>query len=863
MAALIYEVVWNRMLVVQMGNTTYSLTTILTVFMGGLALESCVGGRLAGRVTNVVRLYGLIELCIGAYCILLPRGIEALQPLLAVVYRDYYGSLLLFSLFQLSVCGLVLLPPVVLMGVTLPLVAEQTARWADGVSWPVGLAYGLNTAGAFVGVVTGGFFLIPYLGLIRANLTAVALSVGVGTVALLASRRLGTNRSAALPSAAVATRGAGGDPGETLESGLAWRPLPLWILLVGLGIGGFSAMTYQVAWTRIIVLSIGSTTYAFTLVVAAFILGLALGALAIGRLGDRQGWKTPLLIGSQLALSLIAAVTIPALGNLPIRMAMTISRHAASFAGLQLAEFATIFLLILAPTFLMGGMLPLVSRHIAARGEHSVGRVVGRAYASNTVGTILGAFLAGFVLIPLVGMQRTLGVAVALNALIGAAFLLAGGPLNARRRTVLAGMAVVFSMFGFATSKWDKRVITSAPYLSHLSIVPNATDHVVRQLITMRAEPLFYDEDMVTTVTVTEHHKQRYLLIGGKQAASDSDPTHGLLAHLPLLMHRDPRDVLIIGLGAGGTLSSALRHQGVERVDCVEISPAVCEAAERFFQQDARPLDEERVRLRVGDGRLHLAMSDQRYDVIISQPGNPWMAGSSALFTLEAFQQMRGRLANGGIAVIWLQGWTSPQGVRTLISTFCAVFDHVDMWEAGSAGHYLLTGYLEPILFDPAALEERMGRPRVSQELRRFSIWDSADLLGYFMVDGEGAARLPGPTQISTDDWDLVGARSARDLVGNRWVEVLKTLSTVRAPVESRLTPARDELQRKRFLRRSRQILAAKAIILKAVRASEEGLVLRQTGRKEEARTLSVRAQELFRQARKINPRDPAVTRKN
>jgi spermidine synthase len=282
-----------------MGNTAYSLATILTVFMGGLALGSYLGGRFAPRVRNVVRVYGLLEIFIGLYCALIPWGIDALQPLLATVYRDHYSSPSLFGLIQFSLCGLVLLFPTILMGVTLPLVAGYAARRNPGVSWTVGLVYGMNTLGAFLGVMVGGFLLIPHIGLSHSNLTGVALSVGVGVVALVASFRMNAISDAVPPPAGVSQNKHDGDVRERSDSGSAW-PLPHWLLLLGFGVSGFAAMSYQVGWTRIVTLSVGSATYAFTLIVGAFILGLALGAPVIGRLGDRRGWSVPLLIGCQL-----------------------------------------------------------------------------------------------------------------------------------------------------------------------------------------------------------------------------------------------------------------------------------------------------------------------------------------------------------------------------------------------------------------------------------------------------------------------------------------------------------------------------------------------------------------------------------
>ena len=852
------------MLVLRLGNTAYSLATILAVFMGGLALGSYLGGRLARRVRNPVRVYGLLEIFIGLYCALIPWGIDALQPLLATVYRDYYNSPGLFSLIQFCLCGLVLLFPTILMGVTLPLVAGYAARRNPGVSWTVGLVYGMNTLGAFLGVMVGGFLLIPHIGLSHSNVTGVALSVGVGMVALVASFRMSAISDAIPLPALESQHKCDGDVRERSHSGSAW-PLPHWLLLLGFGVSGFAAMSYQVGWTRIVTLSVGSATYAFTLIVGAFILGLALGAPVIGRLGDRRGWSVPLLIGCQLGLSLGGIITMRLLGDLPVRIAVTVSRHGDSFAQLQIAEFTTIFLLILFPTFLMGGMLPLVCRCLAWDGRDGrgvIGAVVGKAYASNTIGAILGACIAGFVMIPVFGMQRTIGAAAVQNALVGGCFLLAWRRPGVGLRIILSATAVLsLSALALESTEWNKRVITSAPYLEAPSITANISEprRVVRSLIDTRPEPVFYREDIVTTVTVTRYGKRHTLRIAGKPSAGEYDRTQSLLAHLPLLIHRSPRRILILGLGAGGTLHSTLRHESVEQVDCIEISPAVREAADGFFYQNTKPLDDARTYLRIGDGRQHLAMSDWRYDVIVSHPGNPWMAGSSALFTREAFQQMRDRLNHGGVVSVWLQGWMPLDAVRTHIATFHSVFEDMDIWEGQFPSQYILTGYLEPVHFDPLELESRMAAAALSRELGRYAILDAADLLGHRVIDGKDFERLPGPVEISTDDLDLIGTRSARDLRGNHAVEVLRMLSSVRGPITDRLVPVRDPEARDRFLSRSREIAAAKRLILAATIALEESRTLVRAGRNEEAEAFSKKGRDLLRQARAVNARDPAL----
>lgn len=885
-AGLVYEVTWSRLLALQMGNTAQALSTILTIFMGGLALGALLGGRLARRVEDLLRTYGLLEIAVGISAALLPAAIASLRPLMAIAYGHSAGSAALFSAVQFIAAGAVLLVPAALMGATLPVLAQHAARRGESIGRSVGLVYGANTAGAFVGAIAAGFVLIPQWGIARANVVAVGASIAVGAIALILSMSRFTVRPAA-----------GDEPRRSPPDRSSPRPT---IILVALAASGFAAMTYQVAWTRLVTLAIGPSTYAFSLVVGAFILGLALGAPVLGALGDRVGRRGGLLIASQLGVAVAAAISIPALGELPLRISSAVARHGESFWRLELAEFVVVFALIVAPTFLLGGALPLAcrallegmpatSRHglgrrpvhlgrggtpspppAVAPGSHAplapgshapLARRLGQAYASNAAGAISGAFLAGFVLLPLLGVQRTIALGVAVNVLAGAALLLGSHPRPEWWRTILVlatGLGCV--VLAVAARPWDVRVITSAPYVNAPTLAPGAGEageQFLREMVARRPAPLFHREDAVTTVTVTEEWGRRILWTAGESAGLESDPAQILLAHVPLLVHPAPRDVLVIGLGAGGTLASALRHDRVERLDCVEVSPAVREAMELWFQQDARPLDDPRVNLRIGDGRVHVSLSDARYDVILSQPGNPWMAGSSALFTREAFEDMRSRLKDGGIAAVWVQGWMPIDALRSLLATFHAVFTEMDLWEAGAPGHYLLTGTTTPTAFSPRALEARMARPALEADLQRLGIRDAADLLGYHLLDGRGADRASGRAGISTDDLDLVGTRTARALRRNDWPAIVMDLHARRTPITDRLVaPPGDG--REELLERMRVITAAKDLIAESVRAQEASMQAMRSRLPDEAAEFMRESERLREAARELNPRDPA-----
>ena len=854
-ASLVYEAVWNRLLVLQMGNTAYALTTILTVFMGGLALGSVIGGRVASRLRDPLRTYGLLELGIGIYCLLVPKLIEAVSPLMRFVYNDYYSSFATFSFLQFLVCGLVLIVPVTAMGATLPIVTDFVSRRADRVATSVGLAYGINTIGGFAGVMIGGLLLVPTLGLAISNVIAASLSTTAGIVAILFAARFGAPEERAAEDAP--------EPASGQEAGEAFVPIPL--LHLALASSGFAAMVYQVAWTRVITLSIGSVTYSFPLIVGAFIGGLALGAAVLGRLGDRPGFTTPLLVLCQLGIAIFAALTIATLGDLPVRLTVVVMRYSDSFAALQLAKFGAIFAIVFAPTFLMGGMLPLAVRSIAGSGRSGVGEAVGRAYASNTVGTIVGSFFAGFVLIPWLGMQDTIALAVAVNAIVGGMLLLTAErfalPLRAGAAVLAAGLV---SWFAFALPEWDRQVITSAPYLHAPLLTPSADaseDEVRAFLDSREADIVYYREDVVTTVTVLDDGRSRYLYAGGKLDALSRSPSQALLGHLPMVLHPKPEKVLVIGLGSSETLASVLRHSSVREVECIEISPAVAEAAGRHFQRDRRPLDDPRLDLRIGDGRVHMAMADERYDVIVSQPGNPWMAGASALFTREYFEQIKQHLAPGGVASVWVQGFSAaPESVNALIGTFASVFDHADLWETRVMGDYILTGYLEPRRFDLEGLGERMREAEVAEGLGRYAVEDAADLLGYLVADTASArSRLPGAGEVNTDDHNFVEIRLQRELLSGRTFDVYLSIDGARVDPRARVARA-SAADSETLVRRLGRIFDSKSFVRKAHEATKEIERLREAGSTAEANVQERRLRDLRKTIGSLNPRDPLAS---
>ncbi len=708
--ALVYEVVWTRLLGLVMGNTVYAVSTTLAAFMAGLALGSYVFGKVADRLGRPGRFYGFLEIVIGLYCLVLPFLIEAADPIYSFAYRRISSSPGVLTAIRFMTAGLILLVPATLMGATLPVLSRFYASRREKLGWEVGRLYALNTLGAVFGTLLGGFALLPSLGVDVSLASAAAVNIGLGLGVLAVSRA----ETPMVP--------ASGSEESAKEREGRPSPVPHFrTVALAFAISGFAALVYEVAWTRIISLLIGPSTYAFALMLSCFLVGLAFGSALAARLIDR--WRryarqimALLLLGSAVsALALLPALT----GAVPHIRDIT-RDHSQSFLAMYGAYFGLVAVLLILPTTLLGGVFPAAVR-AAAPAVGEVGRKVGQLYAANTIGAIAGSVIGGFLLIPHLGLSRAIAAGAAIH-LLGALLLFAKG-----RERSPAVICAVLALAAFIISPdVDHKTLSSGPYKYIYADESNA-----EQVLESR-ELLYYKEGVTATVSVTKTGEELALVIDGKVDASlgaDMD-TQVLLAHLPLLFSPDPRSVLVVGLASGVTLGSVERHPTLETIECVEISPEVIEACAFFTAYNNDALSDPRLNLVVHDARNFLKMTDHSYDVIISEPSNPWMSGASALFTKEFFQSCLGRLKDGGILCQWLQGYSIPTDMlRGVIATFCEVFPHVGIWMP-LKGDFILLGSSRPIEIDPVALTRRMSGEAISSDLASIDIERWEELAG-------------------------------------------------------------------------------------------------------------------------------------
>jgi len=746
---LVYEVLWIRMLGLVFGHTVFAVTTVLTAFMAGLGLGSWAFGRLADRRARPLRLYGFLELGVGMLCLAVP----VLLPLVEIAYRWLARTLALgfltFSLAQFALVLALLVPPTTLMGATLPILSRVFVTDPRTLGRRVGFLYALNTLGAVLGTALAGYVLLPALGM-RATLTlAAVVNLAIGAFVILAERRLVTvDAGSAAPSQPSL-------PAIPASPDVADMPSAPAATLVALGLAaaGAASMIYEVAWARALSLVLGSSTYAFTAMLLAFLLGLAVGSALFARLAGARPVGPAAFGLLQLGAGAAALGILPMFERLPDVVVRALSVSLAP-GFVLLVQVALAVAAMLAPTLLIGAGFPCAVQ-AAARGTRRVALDVGRLYAGNTLGAIVGTVVAGFVLMPLVGAQGAVKVAIALNLLVGVALVAAARRSQARWPVAAAAALALIIVVGLVrVPAWNASVMAAGA-----AVYPRQYQRFAGQGGVARALAdstlLFYRDGLTATVSVHREGPLTSLRVNGKTDASTGLDMHMqlMLGHLPLLVRPQARSVMVVGLGSGVTVAAVAAHD-VERVDVVEIEPAVIEAARLFARENRDALRDPRVHVVVGDARNVLLAGERRWDVIVSEPSNPWIGGMATLFTEEFYALARSRLAPGGVMVQWVDGYTlRPEDFKMIVKTFRTAFPATTIWNAQGAADFILVGAVEPRPLDLGQAQARWeASTRMREDLERLGFRAPWAFLADFLLAEPDAARLTLGADLNTDD---------------------------------------------------------------------------------------------------------------
>lgn len=762
-AGLVYELVWFQLLHLTIGAGSQSIGVLLACYMGGLFLGSLVCGRLVPVRLNSVRMYALMELGIGLLALLLPHALMFVRATYFTLAASPGQALVFGSLL----CVVLLVPPTLLMGATFPVLARCFDESRRG--YVLGWLYAANLIGAVAGVLAGVLLLLPMWGLLGANLFAVGMNVAAALIAVAVSGGLGRAgaKEEGVASGAVLAAPAGG---SDLSVMLAYA------------LSGLAAMSFQVVAWRLYSVLLGTTTYAFGLLLAVFLAGLGLGSAIGGQLVRRGYDPRRAMIDVQLgtaALIGVISLVVPLVAGWRYLLPWLVL--GGGFAGTAASDLIRVVVVVFPAAIGWGMAFPLSVGCLGQEGGDAA-RSIGRLYAFNTLGAVAGSLLTSFVLIPRFG-SSTAGAHLVWLPMAAAAILLLGRG-TPRWVGLVVGLGVVVAVFTSAplrlcsVVKGFEELFTSSWYVLGLALVPAfiglelflirrvprrlalggaltgvlvaayvpVPKQLYRQghsysgegLLGSRDEEIvFFSEGAMAPVVVERMGENALMLKVNGLACAGSEPMAlqhlRLLGHLPALLSASPEDVVLVGLGAGASAGSAALHERVRRVTVAEIEPDIVRAAACFADVNHGVTKHPKVRIVFQDGRHLLATTRERFGVISSDPIAPYWMGSAALYTTEYYELCRSRLVEGGIFMQWFGLFgIDEEGIRSLLAAFAEVFPDGLIWL--SQEEVLLMASTGPIRIDVERLREDWDRsPAVAESLAGVGIANVEELLALYV----------------------------------------------------------------------------------------------------------------------------------
>jgi len=728
-AALIYEVVWFQLLQLVIGASAVSLGLLLAAYMGGLFLGSAALSRVVPATQHPLRIYAFLELGIGAFGIIALFGI----PLVGHLYLLGPTSGLFGIVLRGIIAAACLLPPTILMGASFPAVARLVGSTQPGVS-RMGLLYSANIAGAVIGCVLAGFYLLRVHDMAVATYAAAAINVMVALLAFSLVKRV-AHRTADIPVQSIRyAPGAG-------------------MIYAAIAFSGLSALGAEVVWTRLLSLLLGPTVYTFSIILAVFLLGLWAGSTAGSYIARRISNARMALAMSQILLAVAIAFTAwtlaYALPSWPVDPWLSTN----PWFNFDL-DVARCMRAIFPATLLWGASFPLALAAAAADGEDPA-RLSGEVYAANTAGSIVGALAFSLLLIPAIGTKGSqqlliwLAVAAAAFALVAASrklTVLVGGLAGAA--VLAAGLASTVATIPWPAIAYGRRI---APILRDIA---NAGGHT--------AAPLFVGEGVNSSVVISENGGVRSFYVSGKSEASSAlidMRLQRLMGHLPALVNGNARSVLIVGFGAGVTSGSFVPYPDVSSITICELESIIPPASDEFFgKENNHVLHDPRTRMVYDDARHYIAAASEKYDVITTDPIHPWVKGTSTLYSREYYELVKSHLNAGGVVAQWLPIYESDkETIATEMATFFEVFPDATVWSNyldGEGYDLVLLGRTDSSPIDVDRIQRRVAQPAYAGVAAALadSRFDSAvDLFGTYVGRAADLQPVLAGAQINDD----------------------------------------------------------------------------------------------------------------
>jgi spermidine synthase len=751
---LVYEVIWVRLTGLVFGNTSHAISTVLGAFMSGLALGSWKLGQRADRTPNPLRMYGVLEIGIGISAALVPLVFRSLDRFYWAIAPQLSSIPAGESIIRFATSFLVLITPTFLMGGTLPVLTRFFTERLEDVERKVGVLYALNTFGAAAGSLLAALVLIPGIGNIRTTLIIATINVGIGLFAMWMSNRATSDGAESVRERQIATA-------MTAEETRSSNPVSDRLVLMTLAVSGFVSMMYEVSWTRALSAMIGSSTYAFSIMLVTFLIGIALGSSIISR---RKPQANLHLLGlMQLGVAVGGIIFLAGYRAAPYALLSMIRAFYYTFPAILTIQFILCAGLMIFATLCMGAMFPVASQLYSSKFT-VLGRSIGNIYSVNTVGAIIGSLIAGFVLMPIIGTERTILVGLFFNSAMA---LLLLTEVKANRLAQIFAIALLLvatiSMRGGMFWKPDSMDRGILVYSKALEARPELTidEHYED------TDVVYFKEGNNATISVRKGENYMALRTNGKVDASNRDDmiTQLTVGWLPGFYHPNPKDALVIGYGSGVTVGAVTSIKEIENIDCIEIEHAVYGAGPLFAQINRKSYENPKVHLTFNDARNYMNTTRKQYDVIISEPSNPWIAGVASLFTAEFYDRAAQVLKPDGVFAQWIQLYElDPEDLRMVLYEVQRKFPEVSVWVTDSDLIIIATRQPQSLNMTRVANIVRSD-PSMVRDFRDFLHSERPEgLLSYYVMSTDAVKKFASNARRNTDDHPLLEFHAPRQL---------------------------------------------------------------------------------------------------
>lgn len=760
--ALIYESLWMRSFGLIFGNTTHAVAAILAVFMGGLAFGSFLTSRLHFKQT--IKAYAVVELGIGTFALLTIPLLYFLPSWYGVFARAHSLSPVAELLCRLIGATLILMPPTTLLGMTFPLLIEFLTRSGRNFYVNMGFLYRTNTLGGAFGVFLVTFILMPLMGKLATFILAASTNLAIGLLAWNWGKDLqdGSQRK----SQAKGTQRISPAQSEEPASG-SRENLPLIFLLTAFTTGLFS-FGLEILWTRSLALVIGSSIYSFNIMLIALLVGIVMGARFYEGYWPKIRNPTRWLSVLVLLVGLLCLVDVTLIGFLPVLSFALIKTLPDSFLLNEGSGFLLCFLTMLLVTLPLGFLFPLLT-HFMKLTRHSPQKISSHLYIWNTLGTIVGSFGTAFLLVPRFGMQTSFVLLAALPLVLGLWYLCGSLHWSMVLRTgALIMCALICLILVRWYQPWDLYMMTAGIYRYGIDWRDGIkTAWELPEFLRNGRRILFYKEGNEGVVCVNQSGDERTISVNGKTDGGNGQDviTQRLIAHVPLMLHPNPERALVIGWGTGSTAGSAGLYPSLKQIDCVEIEPLMFACRNFFTDINHEIAADPRFKIYIQDGRNYLLTTPTAYDVILSEPSNPWITGVSNLFTKDFYSISKSRLRPGGIFCQWFHYYNvSLQDMRVQIRTFAKSFPYASVWlvpprpvDMGTPvlfGDILFIGSDKPYHLDYERVRHWYGDKAIREDLVPLGgVEDELAFLSNYFMNREDMLRFGNGAPDNTDNF--------------------------------------------------------------------------------------------------------------